>query len=77
MPLWEAFWRAILCNVLVCLAVWMAAAGRSVTDKSLAIVPTVTAFVRQLVVVIAGNVVGGSVPVALVYHLVYRRGRPA
>lgn len=46
MPLWEAFWRAILCNVLVCLAVWMAAAGRSVTDKSLAIVPTVTAFVR-------------------------------
>jgi hypothetical protein len=39
MPLWEAFWRAILCNVLVCLAVWMAAAGRSVTDTSVAIVP--------------------------------------
>ncbi|MCA3070143.1 MAG: formate/nitrite transporter family protein [Rhodocyclaceae bacterium] len=77
MPLREAFWRAILCNVLVCLAVWMAAAGRSVTDTSVAIVPPVTAFVRQLVVVIAGNLVGGSVLVALVYHLVHRRGQPA
>jgi len=28
-------------------------------------------------VVIAGNLVGGSVLVALVYHLVHRRGQPA
>jgi formate transporter len=43
---WEvAFWRGVLCNVLVCLAVWMAAAGRSVVDKAVAVVPPVTAFV--------------------------------
>jgi formate transporter len=35
----------VLCNVLICMAVWMAAAGRSVTDKAIAIVPPVTAFV--------------------------------
>jgi len=35
----------VLCNVLVCLAVWLAMAGRSVTDKILAIVFPVCAFV--------------------------------
>ena len=29
----EAFLRGILCNVLVCMAVWVAMAGRSVVDK--------------------------------------------
>jgi len=41
----EAFWRGVGCNLLVCMAVWMALAGRSVTDKVLAIVFPVTAFV--------------------------------
>jgi formate transporter len=42
---WEAFSRGILCNVLVCLAVWLCFSGRSVTDKILAIVFPITAFV--------------------------------
>lgn len=40
-----ALCRGILCNVLVCLAVWVCLAGRSVMDKVLAIVFPVTAFV--------------------------------
>ncbi len=113
---WDvAFARGALCNVLVCLAVWMAAAGRSVVDKAVAIVPPIAAFVAlgfehsianmfffplailllagnpallalpgadavgwlamagNLVPVIAGNLVGGSVLVALVYWVIYRR----
>ena len=102
----EAFFRGLLCNVLVCLAVWMALAGRSVTDKVLAIIFPVTAFVaagfehsianlfyfplamllgaplswsdfaRNLAPVVAGNIVGGSVLVALVYHVIYLPGAP-
>ena len=110
LPLHEAFLRGLLCNVLVCMAVWMAMAGRSVVDKALAVVFPVTAFVaagfehsvanmyllplamlvqeagaapavtvagmaRNLAVVIAGNLVGGSVLVALVYHVIYMRPR--
>ena len=45
LPWHEAFFRGVLCNVLVCLAVWMAMAGRSVVDKAIAIVFPVTAFV--------------------------------
>ncbi|MFO1252237.1 MAG: formate/nitrite transporter family protein [Inhella sp.] len=41
----EALARGVLCNALVCLAVWLALAGRSVADKVLAIVFPVTAFV--------------------------------
>jgi formate transporter len=41
----EAFARGILCNTLVCLAVWLAMGGRSVTDKILAILFPITAFV--------------------------------
>jgi formate/nitrite transporter len=103
LPLMELFFRGVLCNVLVCMAVWMALAGRSVTDKVLAIVFPITAFVaagfehsianmyffalammlgaplgagdvaRNLAPVIAGNIIGGSVLVALVYWLVYLR----
>jgi len=103
----EAFFRGVLCNVLVCMAVWMTLAGRSVTDKFIAIVFPISAFVaagfehsianmyffplaqmlqaaagqpvefawlwRNLVPVIAGNLVGGSVLVALVYYVIYRR----
>jgi formate transporter len=105
LPLAEAFFRGILCNVLVCMAVWMALAGRSVVDKVVAIVFPITAFVaagfehsianmyllplamllgapigasdlaRHLVPVIAGNLVGGSVLVALVYYVIYIRGQ--
>lgn len=109
LPLWEAFWRGVLCNVLVCMAVWMALGGRSVTDRAIAVVPPVAAFVAagfehsianmyyfplawliagdlglqaptlgaaslNLVVVIAGNLMGGSVLVALVYWVIYLRG---
>jgi formate/nitrite transporter len=103
LPWWTAVFRGVMCNVLVCMAVWMALSGRSVTDKVLAIVFPITAFVaagfehsianmyffplaallgaplgagdllRNLVPVIAGNIVGGSVLVALVYWLVYLR----
>ena len=45
MPFWTAFFRGVLCNALVCLAVWMALAGRSVVDKVVAIVIPVSAFV--------------------------------
>jgi formate/nitrite transporter len=41
----EAFARGVLCNMLVCLAVWLAMGGRSVTDKILAILFPITAFV--------------------------------
>jgi formate/nitrite transporter FocA (FNT family) len=101
----------VLCNVLVCLAMWMVLAGRSVVDKFIAIVLPISAFVaagfehsianmyflplammlqasagqaveyaglwRNLVPVIAGNLVGGSVLVALVYYVIYRRGADA
>ncbi|EMR13362.1 formate efflux transporter [Methylophaga lonarensis MPL] len=41
----EAFTRGVLCNILVCLAVWLCYAGRSVTDKILAVLFPITAFV--------------------------------
>ncbi|MCQ4145050.1 formate/nitrite transporter family protein [Vogesella sp. AC12] len=114
-PLAVLFWKGVLCNILVCMAVWMAMAGRSVTDKFVAVVFPISAFVaagfehsianmyliplamllqdsvppalvspalgvagllRNLAAVIAGNILGGSVLVALVYHLIYRRGLP-
>jgi formate/nitrite transporter len=112
LPLVEAFFRAVLCNVLVCMAVWMAMAGRSVVDKAVAVIFPITAFVAagfehsianmyllplamlvqsgsgvaagttlitvtgmftNLAVVIAGNLLGGSVLVGLTYHVIYRR----
>ncbi len=103
MPISEAFFSGVLCNLLVCMAVWMALAGRSVTDKVLAIVFPITAFVAagfehsvanlfffplaillgaplglgdvlgNLLPVIAGNIVGGSVLVAGVYWVIYLR----
>lgn len=104
---WDvALARGIGCNMLVCMAVWMALAGRSVADKAVAIVFPVTAFVaagfehsianlyfmplammlgapltladllHNLLPVIAGNLLGGSGVVALVYWAVYLRGEP-
>jgi formate/nitrite transporter len=45
LPFWEAFFKGILCNVLVCLAAWLALAGRGVVDKIFAIVFPISAFV--------------------------------
>ena len=39
------FFKGILCNVLVCLGVWLAYAGRSVTDKIVGLILPVSAFV--------------------------------
>lgn len=101
----EAFTRGILCNALVCLAVWLAIGARSVTDKILAILFPITAFVaigfehsianwfmlpfglaldsqgvvslaglaRNLVMVTAGNIIGGTLLVAGVYWVAYLR----
>jgi formate transporter len=114
LPFAEAFFKGVLCNVLVCLAVWIAFAGHSVTDKILAVIFPVSAFVAagfehsianlyfiplgmllrndanppagldmttldwaglagNLLPVTLGNIVGGSVMVALVYFIIYRQ----
>lgn len=115
LPWHEAFFRGVLCNLLVCMAVWMAMGGRSVVDKAVAIVFPVSAFVAagfehsianmylmplawllqqsglvpsapaitvagmlgNWLPVIAGNLLGGSVLVALSYHVIYRRSPKA
>jgi formate/nitrite transporter len=41
----EAFVRGVLCNALVCLAVWLCNSARSTTDKILAIVWPIAGFV--------------------------------
>lgn len=55
----EAFARAVLCNALVCLAVWLTFAGVSATDKILAIVWPVAAFV----------LIGGEHSIANMYFI--------
>jgi formate/nitrite transporter len=45
LPTAELFFLAVLCNVLVCLAVWMSFGAKSVADKVLVIVPPIAAFV--------------------------------
>jgi formate/nitrite transporter len=102
----EAFFRGILCNVLVCLAVWLCFAAHDVAGKVLAIIfpisafvalgfehsvanmylipiamlagaesVTVAGFLANLVPVTLGNIGGGGVFVALIYWLIYLRGR--
>jgi formate/nitrite transporter len=39
------FFKGILCNLLVCLGVWLAYAGRSVTDKIVALIFPISAFI--------------------------------
>ncbi len=112
----EAIFRGILCNILVCMAVWMTLAGKTVTDKIIAIIFPITGFVaagfehsvanmyfypvtlliqnfsvleagpnlitildfmKNLLLVIIGNLIGGSVFVGLVYHLIYRGNKKA
>lgn len=41
----EAFFSGVMCNVLVCSAVWLSLAGRSVVDRFVAIALPVAAFV--------------------------------
>ncbi|MGH2606272.1 MAG: formate/nitrite transporter family protein [Anaerolineales bacterium] len=117
----QAFARGVLCNALVCLAVWLSYSARTTVDRIAAVVPPVTAFVaagfehsvanmyflpvaillrtldpafaaasgvdltdltwgaflfRNLLPVTLGNIVGGSLLVAVVYWFVYlRRGQ--
>jgi formate transporter len=39
------FFKGVLCNLLVCLGVWLAYAGRSVTDKIVGLILPISAFV--------------------------------
>lgn len=41
----QSFFLGIMCNALVCMAVWLCYSGHSVTDKILAIILPITAFV--------------------------------
>lgn len=45
LPTVQLFFLAVLCNVLVCLAVWMSFGAQSIADKVMVIVPPVAAFV--------------------------------
>ncbi|HEX5626117.1 MAG TPA: formate/nitrite transporter family protein [Saprospiraceae bacterium] len=111
----HAFFSGMLCNILVCLAVWMAQAGRNIADRVLVILFPISAFVaagfehsianmylipmgillkshdmsivgsveldwinylQSLIPVILGNLAGGSLFVALIYHIIYRHGAP-
>jgi formate/nitrite transporter len=45
LPTVQLFFLAVLCNVLVCLAVWMSFGAQSTTDKVMVIVPPIAAFV--------------------------------
>ncbi|SLN33114.1 formate/nitrite transporter family protein [Oceanibacterium hippocampi] len=101
----EAFFRGLLCNALVCLAVWLCFAARDVAGRIAAIIFPISAFVAlgfehsvanmyllpigmlaganvgigaataNLAIVTAGNIAGGALLVALVYWVVYLRGR--
>jgi len=107
----SALARGVLCNVLVCLALWLCMGARGVADKILAIVFPISAFVAcgfehsvanmyflpvglvlsvassmpvslsgaisNLALVTIGNILGGTILVALVYWFVYLRGPEA
>ena len=45
LPTVQLFFLAILCNVLVCLAVWMSFGARGAVDKVMVIIPPIAAFV--------------------------------
>jgi formate/nitrite transporter len=45
LPTVQLFFLGVLCNVLVCLAVWMSFGARTTTDKVMVIVPPIAAFV--------------------------------
>lgn len=66
----DAFVSGILANTLVCLAVWMSMSARSVTDKVIAVVPPVAAFVAAGFEHSIANMY--FVPVALFHRLLAR-----
>ncbi|MGE0139574.1 MAG: formate/nitrite family transporter [Ilumatobacteraceae bacterium] len=66
----DAFVSGILANTLVCLAVWMSMSARSVTDKVIAVVPPVAAFVAAGFEHSIANLY--FVPVALFHRLLAR-----
>ena len=101
---WQLFIRGILCNALVCLAIWLCIAAHDVASKVIAIVFPISAFValgfehsianmyfiplgmivdsgnfsisdllHNILPVTVGNIIGGSVFVALIYWIVYLR----
>ena len=43
----EAFTLGILCNIMVCIAVWMANAGKSLTDKAFIMILPIALFVSS------------------------------
>lgn len=45
LPFWTALFRGIVCNMLVCLGVWLAYAGKTVVDKVAGIIFPISAFV--------------------------------
>jgi formate transporter len=113
---WPALFLGVYCNALVCLAVWLAFSARTTTDRILAIVFPITAFVasgfehcianmyfipiglfiksnpqavalaksvadltwanffvRNLIPVTIGNIIGGGVMVGAIYWWIYLR----
>jgi formate transporter len=117
----QAIALGILCNLLVCLAVWLTYSARSTTDKIMAIIFPITAFVaigsehsvanmyfipyglfiqqfdpafmaglgnkinlenlswsafflKNLLPVTIGNIIGGALLVGILYWLIYLRG---
>jgi formate/nitrite transporter len=114
LPFFTAFFRGLLCNILVCLGVWMAMGGKTLTDKVLVIVFPITLFVAagfehsianlfiiplglmlqefstievsttalsisgmvsNIIPVLLGNIIGGSVLVGLMYHFIFLRNK--
>ncbi|MCF7849265.1 MAG: formate/nitrite transporter family protein [Kiritimatiellales bacterium] len=114
----QAFASGMLCNILVCLAIWLCYSSRSVTDKIMSIIFPITAFVamgfehsianmyfipaglllrhnpdivallngadlsnltmhgfwiKNLLPVVIGNMVGGAIFVGAVYWILYLR----
>jgi len=47
MPFWTAFFRGVLCNWLVCLAIWMATRAADTIGKTAAVMLPITAFVAS------------------------------
>lgn len=124
LPTMQLFFLAVLCNVMVCLAVWMSFGARTAADKVMVIIPPIAAFVaggfehsianltflpyglaikawagpefwtaigqsaadysaltpggalHNIIVSTAGNLVGGSLMVGVVYWFVYLRRHP-
>ena len=106
LPFGAALLRGVLCNFLVCIAVWMSQVGESAAEKFIGLYGpifvfvlcgfehsianmtiigtallnttqdvTLSGYVWNLVFVTLGNMVGGTVLVALPYHLVAQEGQ--